>query len=114
MPADFASQGQHRYQGSKYTSQTSKKVHTLDNAQGCIWPPAGLSLTGTPLLLPQVMKLWAEKEFEVLGRMYSAGIPCPKPLAVHCGNTLLMSFLGCEGNPAPTLAVRTSLWTTHR
>ena len=51
------------------------------------------------------MKLWAEKEFDVLSRMHAAGVPCPKPLFVN-GQAVVLSFLGSEGSPAPTLSVR--------
>ncbi len=45
----------HKFHGAKYTHQRSRKV----------------------------MRLWAEKEFDVLGRLHRVGVPCPRPLYVN-------------------------------
>ncbi|KAF4580871.1 putative extragenic suppressor of the bimD6 mutation [Ophiocordyceps camponoti-floridani] len=41
----------------------------------------------------KMVKLWAEKEFRNLRRIYAAGIPCPEPIALKL-HVLLMGFLG--------------------
>ncbi|KAI9166551.1 Serine threonine- kinase rio1 [Paramyrothecium foliicola] len=41
----------------------------------------------------KMVKLWAEKEFRNLRRIYNAGIPCPEPLSLKL-HVLLMGFLG--------------------
>lgn len=41
----------------------------------------------------KMVKLWAEKEFRNLRRIYGAGIPCPEPLALKL-HVLVMGFLG--------------------
>jgi len=41
----------------------------------------------------KMVKLWAEKEFRNLRRLYSADIPCPEPLKLKL-HVLVMSFLG--------------------
>ncbi|KAL1900808.1 Serine/threonine-protein kinase rio1 [Ceratocystis pirilliformis] len=41
----------------------------------------------------KMVKLWAEKEFRNLKRIYAAGIPSPEPIALK-NNVLVMSFLG--------------------
>ncbi|EHK15312.1 uncharacterized protein TRIVIDRAFT_214757 [Trichoderma virens Gv29-8] len=41
----------------------------------------------------KMVKLWAEKEYRNLRRIYSAGIPCPEPLALKL-HVLVMGFLG--------------------
>lgn len=41
----------------------------------------------------KMVKLWAEKEFRNLRRIYNAGIPCPEPLALKL-HVLVMGFLG--------------------
>jgi RIO kinase 1 len=41
----------------------------------------------------KMVKLWAEKEFRNLRRIYNAGIPCPEPLSLKL-HVLLMDFLG--------------------
>jgi len=51
----------------------------------------------------KVVKLWAEKEWANLIRMWRAGIPCPQPLVLRT-HVLVMSWLGDEeGFPAPQL-----------
>jgi RIO kinase 1 len=50
-----------------------------------------------------MVKLWAEKETRNLKRIYSAGIPSPKPLYLQM-HVLVMEFLGDEsGWPSPRL-----------
>ncbi|KAI0850932.1 Serine/threonine-protein kinase Rio1 [Daldinia vernicosa] len=41
----------------------------------------------------KMVKLWAEKEYRNLQRIYSAAIPCPEPLQLK-HHVLVMSFLG--------------------
>ncbi|KAK2604072.1 hypothetical protein N8I77_007031 [Diaporthe amygdali] len=41
----------------------------------------------------KMVKLWAEKEFRNLRRIYSAGIPCPEPISLKL-HVLVMNFLG--------------------
>ncbi|KAK3947386.1 putative extragenic suppressor of the bimD6 mutation [Pseudoneurospora amorphoporcata] len=41
----------------------------------------------------KMVKLWAEKEFRNLRRLYTAGIPCPEPIKLKL-HVLVMSFLG--------------------
>lgn len=41
----------------------------------------------------KMVQLWAEKEYRNLRRIYSAGIPCPEPLALKL-HVLVMGFLG--------------------
>jgi RIO kinase 1 len=41
----------------------------------------------------KMVKLWAEKEFRNLRRLYAAGIACPKPLVLKL-HVLVMDFLG--------------------
>ncbi|KAK4097636.1 Serine/threonine-protein kinase Rio1 [Parathielavia hyrcaniae] len=41
----------------------------------------------------KMVKLWAEKEFRNLRRLYAAGIACPEPLMLKL-HVLVMSFLG--------------------
>jgi RIO kinase 1 len=41
----------------------------------------------------KMVKLWAEKEYRNLRRIYNAGIPCPEPLALKL-HVLVMGFLG--------------------
>jgi|TARA_Y100000034_G_scaffold19243_1_gene21572 RIO kinase 1 len=48
-----------------------------------------------------IILVWAKKEFQNLKRAYKAGVPCPKPIAVH-KNVLVMGFIGDE-EPAPEL-----------
>ncbi len=50
----------------------------------------------------KMVKLWAEKEMRNLKRLETAGIPCPKPLALRM-HVLLMSFIGKDGWGAPRL-----------
>ena len=51
----------------------------------------------------KVVKLWAEKEWANLIRMWRAGLPCPQPLVLRT-HVLVMSWLGDEeGFPAPQL-----------
>ena len=50
-----------------------------------------------------MVKVWAEKEFRNLRRLYAAGIPCPEPIYLKA-HVLVMSFLGSSrGWPAPRL-----------
>lgn len=50
-----------------------------------------------------MVKVWAEKEFRNLRRLYAAGIPCPEPISLKA-HVLVMSFLGNnKGWPAPRL-----------
>ncbi|KAF3769743.1 Serine/threonine-protein kinase Rio1 [Cryphonectria parasitica EP155] len=41
----------------------------------------------------KMVKLWAEKEFRNLRRIYAAGIPCPEPVSLKL-HVMVMSFLG--------------------
>ncbi|KAL1869198.1 hypothetical protein VTK73DRAFT_3199 [Phialemonium thermophilum] len=41
----------------------------------------------------KMVKLWAEKEFRNMRRLYAAGIPCPEPIKLKL-HVLVMSFLG--------------------
>ncbi|KAJ4320403.1 Serine/threonine-protein kinase rio1 [Fusarium piperis] len=41
----------------------------------------------------KMVKLWAEKEFRNLRRIYNAGIPCPEPINLKL-HVLVMGFLG--------------------
>lgn len=41
----------------------------------------------------KMVKLWAEKEFRNLRRIYTAGIPCPEPISLKL-HVLVMGFLG--------------------
>jgi len=50
----------------------------------------------------KLIKLWAEKEMRNLKRMQAAGLPCPIPISQK-ENILVMSFIGKDGFPAPTL-----------
>ncbi|KAK9452210.1 RIO1 family-domain-containing protein, partial [Limtongia smithiae] len=51
----------------------------------------------------KMVKLWAEKEMRNLNRLYQAGLPCPKPIALKL-HVLLMEFIGdSEGWPSPRL-----------
>lgn len=50
-----------------------------------------------------MVKLWAEKEFRNLKRLYLAKIPCPEPVYLR-SHVLVMGFLGDkDGWPAPRL-----------
>ncbi|KAL9653964.1 hypothetical protein ABK040_014176 [Willaertia magna] len=48
------------------------------------------------------VKKYTEKELKNLKKLYNAGIPCPQPYEVK-EHVLLMSFIGKNGFPAPTL-----------
>nr|EJW88234.1 atypical/RIO/RIO1 protein kinase [Wuchereria bancrofti] len=50
----------------------------------------------------KMITMWAEKEMRNLSRMYSAGLPVPKPVVVK-QNVLVMDFIGAEGWPATLL-----------
>ncbi|KAK9467475.1 RIO1 family-domain-containing protein [Lipomyces arxii] len=50
----------------------------------------------------KMVKLWAEKEMRNLNRLYHAGIPSPKPIALKL-HVLIMEFVGVEGWPSPRL-----------
>lgn len=52
----------------------------------------------------KMVKMWAEKEFRNLNRLYQAGIPCPKPILLR-QHVLVMSFIGESGVAAPRLKV---------
>lgn len=41
----------------------------------------------------KMVKLWAEKEYRNLRRIYNAGIPCPEPISLKL-HVLVMGFLG--------------------
>ena len=50
-----------------------------------------------------MVKVWAEKEWRNLKRIYAAGIPCPEPVYLRL-HVLGMSFVGdSKGVPAPRL-----------
>ncbi len=50
-----------------------------------------------------MVKVWAEKEWRNLKRIYAAGIPCPEPVYLRL-HVLAMSFVGDKkGVPAPRL-----------
>jgi len=46
---------------------------------------------------------WAKREFKNMQIAFEAGVSCPEPISVY-ENVLVMSFIGEEGIPAPTLA----------
>jgi RIO kinase 1 len=46
---------------------------------------------------------WAKREFKNMQIAYEAEVTCPKPISVY-ENVLVMSFIGEDGIPAPTLA----------
>lgn len=50
-----------------------------------------------------VVMCWARREFKNLKIAYLAKVSCPKPIALW-ENVLVMSFVGKDGLPAPTLA----------
>ncbi|VIO96586.1 Uncharacterized protein BM_BM13939 [Brugia malayi] len=50
----------------------------------------------------KMITVWAEKEMRNLSRMYSAGLPVPKPVVVK-QNVLVMDFIGADGWPATLL-----------
>ncbi|KAK6106462.1 RIO1 family protein [Brugia pahangi] len=50
----------------------------------------------------KMITVWAEKEMRNLSRMYSAGLPVPKPVVVK-QNVLVMDFIGDDGWPATLL-----------
>jgi len=50
----------------------------------------------------KIIKLWAEKEFRNLKRMFDAGIQCPEPICLR-KQILLMSFVGTDQCAAPKL-----------
>jgi RIO kinase 1 len=49
-----------------------------------------------------MVKVWAEKEFRNLKRLYLAGIPCPEPVYLRL-HVLVMGFLGNRKYAAPKL-----------
>lgn len=51
---------------------------------------------------PQLIRLWAEKEFHNLRRLQRASIPSPKPVLIK-KHILVMSFIGDDHRPAPKL-----------
>lgn len=48
----------------------------------------------------KMVKLWAEKEFRNLKRLYSHGIPCPEPIDIR-SHVLVMEYLS-KGNSQPS------------
>lgn len=51
----------------------------------------------------KMVKVWAEKEFRNLKRLYLAGIPCPEPVELR-SHVLVMEYLTKgEGQPSPKL-----------
>lgn len=50
----------------------------------------------------KMVRLWAEKEYRNLSRLYANGILCPKPIALK-NHVLVMEFIGDNGWPAPKL-----------
>jgi len=50
----------------------------------------------------KLINLWAEKEMRNLKRIFNSGINCPEPLLLK-ENILIMSFIGTDGIPAPSL-----------
>jgi len=50
----------------------------------------------------KMVKMWAEKEFRNLKRIFKAGIPCPEPLHLR-QHVLVMKYIGNDGWPAPRL-----------
>lgn len=51
----------------------------------------------------KMVKLWAEKEFRNLKRLYIHGIPCPEPVELR-SHVLVMEYLSKgEGQPSPKL-----------
>lgn len=51
----------------------------------------------------KMVKLWAEKEFRNLKRLYTHGIPCPEPVELR-SHVLVMDYLTKgEGQPSPKL-----------
>ncbi len=49
-----------------------------------------------------MIKVWAEKEFRNLKRLFAAGIRVPDGIILR-ENVLLMEFIGDGYNPAPRL-----------
>eukprot|EP00288_Rhodomonas_lens_P004878 CAMPEP_0177733718 /NCGR_PEP_ID=MMETSP0484_2-20121128/23838_1 /TAXON_ID=354590 /ORGANISM="Rhodomonas lens, Strain RHODO" /LENGTH=181 /DNA_ID=CAMNT_0019247125 /DNA_START=21 /DNA_END=562 /DNA_ORIENTATION=- len=50
----------------------------------------------------KLVRLWAEKEYRNLHRLYLAKLPCPRPLLLRT-HILVMEFLGERGRAAPKL-----------
>lgn len=51
----------------------------------------------------KMVKLWAEKEFRNLKRLYTNGIPCPEPIDIR-SHVLVMEYLSKgKGEPSPKL-----------
>ncbi|CAF3834752.1 unnamed protein product [Rotaria sordida] len=50
----------------------------------------------------KMVRLWAEKEYRNLSRLYTNGIPCPKPIGLK-NHVLVMEFIGENGWPATKL-----------
>ncbi|CAN7992647.1 unnamed protein product [Ixodes hexagonus] len=50
----------------------------------------------------KMVRTWAEKEMRNLSRIYTAGLPCPKPVVLR-SHVLVMNFVGKDGWPAPKL-----------
>ena len=53
----------------------------------------------------KMVRMWAEKEFSNLHKLYEGGISVPKPIRLK-NNVLAMEFIGKESFPAPRLKVR--------
>jgi serine/threonine-protein kinase RIO1 len=51
---------------------------------------------GKPRNPRKMVKLWAEKEYRNLTRLYRAGVACPEPFYLR-GHVLVMQFLGGDG-----------------
>jgi hypothetical protein len=135
-----AVQGGHKYQSSKYTHQTSRKVmklwaekvggvHGLRGAVSgtlcsasprlglptarfvgpfCsspdVPPPPVILLQPLPIHHPRCHTRMSPQDFDILQRLHSAGIPCPKPLHVngkvsvtHSGPGVALSVSPCTG-----------------
>jgi RIO kinase 1 len=50
----------------------------------------------------KMVKVWAEKEMRNYRRLFSASIPCPRPILLK-SHVLIMEFLGENGWPSPRL-----------
>lgn len=49
----------------------------------------------------KLIKLWAEKEYRNLKRMFEHNLPVPEPIKIH-NNVLLMEFIGKKSVAAPS------------
>ncbi|KAJ1479697.1 RIO1 family-domain-containing protein, partial [Baffinella frigidus] len=50
----------------------------------------------------KMVKMWAEKEFRNLNRLYTSGVRCPRPLLIK-SHVLVMEFIGANGTAASKL-----------